>query len=153
MKDLLTLGQMLAVHARLSPDRIGARDLDRAMTFGQWNERSCRLANALLGLGLQGKRMKPIYSYDRSAFCHETPPVAGFYRVSAPVTSPKGPSDRIADLHAFALGTAPAWPGSILCILATTSMPASRCARRCSRRAGTSCSPASLPRIRPSRSI
>src|SRR3954453_23902587 len=52
MKDLLTLGQMLAVHARLSPDRIGARDLDRAMTFGQWNERSCRLANALLGLGL-----------------------------------------------------------------------------------------------------
>src|SRR3954453_5409046 len=29
---------------------------------------------------------------------------AGFYRVSAPVTSPKGLSDRIADLHAFALG-------------------------------------------------
>src|SRR6202000_523162 len=28
------------------------RDLDRSMNFGQWNERSCRLANALLGLGL-----------------------------------------------------------------------------------------------------
>src|SRR5215210_8000647 len=52
MKDLLNLGQMLSAHARLSPNRIGARDLDRAMTFAQWNERSCRLANALLGMGL-----------------------------------------------------------------------------------------------------
>lgn len=52
MKNLLTLGQMLSVHARLSPDRIGATDLDRAVTFGQWNERACRLANALLGIGV-----------------------------------------------------------------------------------------------------
>jgi fatty-acyl-CoA synthase len=52
MKELLNLGQMLAVHARVSRDRVGARDLDRSLTFGQWNERSCRLANALLGIGL-----------------------------------------------------------------------------------------------------
>ena len=52
MKELLTLGQMLTVHARLLGDRVGARDLSRAMTFRQWNERACRLANALLGLGL-----------------------------------------------------------------------------------------------------
>lgn len=52
MKDLLTLGQMLSVHARLSPDRLGASDLDRSMTFRQWNDRACRLANGLLGLGL-----------------------------------------------------------------------------------------------------
>ena len=52
MKDLLNFGQMLSVHARLSPDRVGARDLDRSMSFALWNERSCRLANALLGLGL-----------------------------------------------------------------------------------------------------
>ena len=52
MKELLDLGQMLSVHARLSRDRLGARDLDRSLTFGQWNERSCRLANALLGIGL-----------------------------------------------------------------------------------------------------
>jgi fatty-acyl-CoA synthase len=52
MQELLTLGQMLAVHARLLADRTGARDLDRVMTFRQWNERSCRLANALLGSGL-----------------------------------------------------------------------------------------------------
>src|SRR5579871_3354322 len=52
MKDLLNFGEMLSVHARLSPNRVGARDLERSMTFRQWNERSCRLANALLGLGL-----------------------------------------------------------------------------------------------------
>ena len=43
---------MLSVQARLQPDRIGARDLEREMSFRDWNERSCRLANALLGLGL-----------------------------------------------------------------------------------------------------
>src|SRR3954471_14334014 len=64
MKDLLTLGQMLTVHARLSPDRIGARDLDRAMTFGQWNERSCRLANALLGLGLSKGDRVAVLAYN-----------------------------------------------------------------------------------------
>ncbi len=52
MKDLLNLGQMLSVHARLSPDKVGARDLSRQMTFRQWNGRACRLAHALLGLGL-----------------------------------------------------------------------------------------------------
>ena len=52
MKNVLTLGQMLTVHARLQPNRMGARDLERAMTFQQWNARACRLANALLGLGL-----------------------------------------------------------------------------------------------------
>lgn len=52
MRELLTLGQMLAAHARLHGGRTGARDLGRAMTFREWNARSCRLANALLGLGL-----------------------------------------------------------------------------------------------------
>ena len=36
----------------LQPDKIGARDSRRALTFAQWNERASRLANALLGLGL-----------------------------------------------------------------------------------------------------
>ena len=53
MKNVLTLGQMLSVHARLYPNRMGARDLERSMTFQQWNERACRLANGLLGLGLK----------------------------------------------------------------------------------------------------
>ncbi len=43
---------MLSAQARLQPGRIGGRDLEREMSFALWNERACRLANALLGLGL-----------------------------------------------------------------------------------------------------
>ena len=50
--ELMNIGAMLSVHARLLPDKLGARDLERSMTFRQWNARACRLANALLGLGL-----------------------------------------------------------------------------------------------------
>src|SRR5262249_38216408 len=53
MGPLLSMGDVLRAHARVYPDRVGARDLSRSMTFRQWNARSCRLANALLGLGLQ----------------------------------------------------------------------------------------------------
>ena len=52
MPVLLHVGQALSSHARLVPTRQAARDLKRCLTFAQWNERACRLANGLLGLGL-----------------------------------------------------------------------------------------------------
>jgi acyl-CoA synthetase (AMP-forming)/AMP-acid ligase II len=52
MSPVLNLGEVLATHARVHADRVGASDLDRALTFRTWNDRACRLANALLGLGL-----------------------------------------------------------------------------------------------------
>jgi acyl-CoA synthetase (AMP-forming)/AMP-acid ligase II len=52
MRQLPTVGEVLRFNAHIFPDKIGARDLERAMTFREWNARSCRLANALLGLGL-----------------------------------------------------------------------------------------------------
>src|SRR5918998_3115864 len=52
MSSLPHFGAVVRNYAQLLPDKIGTRDLDRAMTFAQWNARSCRLANALLGLGL-----------------------------------------------------------------------------------------------------
>src|ERR1700758_3068783 len=64
MKNILTLGQMLSVHARLHPNRMGARDLERAMTFQQWNARACRLANALLGLGLSKGDRVAVLAYN-----------------------------------------------------------------------------------------
>lgn len=61
----LTLGQVLSAQARLQPDKVAARDLERAMTYRQWNARACRLANALGGLGLaQGDRVA-ILAYNR----------------------------------------------------------------------------------------
>jgi hypothetical protein len=47
MSRLLHFGEVIAVNANLFPDKIGARDLARSLTFRAWNERSCRLANAL----------------------------------------------------------------------------------------------------------
>ena len=73
MTALLTFGQMLAVHARLHGDRTGARDLDRAMTFRQWDERSCRLANALLGLGSAKGDRVAVLAYNRVEWPRSTP--------------------------------------------------------------------------------
>ncbi len=65
MNTLLTIGQTLTAQARLQPKRIGARDLERAMTFQDWNARACRLANALLSLGLTKGDRIAVLAYNR----------------------------------------------------------------------------------------
>lgn len=52
MNHLLTVADAVAAHARMQPNKIGARDSRRALSFAQWHERASRLANGLLGLGL-----------------------------------------------------------------------------------------------------
>jgi fatty-acyl-CoA synthase len=52
MRQLPHLGIALGMNAHIFPDKIAARDLERSMSFREWNIRSRRLANALLGLGL-----------------------------------------------------------------------------------------------------
>ena len=61
----LNIGQVLTAQARLQPDRTGCRDLTRAMTFRQWNQRACRAANALTGLGLAKGDRVAILAYNR----------------------------------------------------------------------------------------
>jgi acyl-CoA synthetase (AMP-forming)/AMP-acid ligase II len=65
MTGLPHVGEVLRTHARLFPNRIGARDLERAMTFRQWNARSCRIANALSGLGLAKGDRVAVLAYNR----------------------------------------------------------------------------------------
>ena len=65
MTEPLNIGQMLSAQARLQPDRVGARDLERALTFRQWNERACRLAHALTGIGLAKGDRVAILAYNR----------------------------------------------------------------------------------------
>jgi acyl-CoA synthetase (AMP-forming)/AMP-acid ligase II len=52
MSQLALVSEMLALYARLCPDKIGAADLERKMTFQLWHRRACRLANAFIGIGL-----------------------------------------------------------------------------------------------------
>ncbi|HTP45527.1 MAG TPA: AMP-binding protein [Casimicrobiaceae bacterium] len=65
MRGVLNLGEILSAHARLHPDKLGARDSRRAMTFRQWNERACRLANALSKLGLRKGDRVALLAYNR----------------------------------------------------------------------------------------
>ena len=58
------LGDVLRTHARVFPDRLGARDLTRTATFKEWNARACRLANGLLGLGLQKGDRVAVLAYN-----------------------------------------------------------------------------------------
>lgn len=52
MNRLLTIAESVAGHARLRPQRIGARDSRRALTYAAWDARASRLANGLLACGL-----------------------------------------------------------------------------------------------------
>jgi fatty-acyl-CoA synthase len=53
MGQLLTVAEVVAAQARLRPDKIGARDSRRALSFRQWHARASGLANALHALGLE----------------------------------------------------------------------------------------------------
>src|SRR5215208_6084027 len=64
MSQLLHLGEVVSRNARLFPNKLGARDLARSMTYRQWNERSCWLANALLGMGLAKGDRVAILAYN-----------------------------------------------------------------------------------------
>jgi len=48
-----TAKDVLRVNASKWPNKIGAKDLYKSYTFRQWNERSCRLANALSAMGMK----------------------------------------------------------------------------------------------------
>ena len=58
MQQLLNIGEIITVNARLQPHGPAVRDLRRALTWAQYEARANRLANALAGLGLrQGDRV------------------------------------------------------------------------------------------------
>jgi len=85
MSALPTIGQMLTTQARLQPDRLGARDLDRAMTFADWNTRACRLANALLALGLSKGDRIAVLAFNRLEWAEIYAAVAKAGLVAVPV--------------------------------------------------------------------
>jgi fatty-acyl-CoA synthase len=52
LNRLAHVGEALDLYAQIFPNKTGARDSVREITFQQWNERASRLANGLLGMGL-----------------------------------------------------------------------------------------------------
>ncbi len=49
----MTAKDVLRVNAFKWPDKIGIKDLYKARTFKEWDDRSCRLANALADMGMK----------------------------------------------------------------------------------------------------
>ena len=60
----MTVGTMLKMMAMHYPDKIGAGDKFRKMTFKEWNERSCRLADALIKMGVKKGDRFAILAYN-----------------------------------------------------------------------------------------
>ncbi|MBF9030996.1 AMP-binding protein [Rhodobacterales bacterium HKCCE3408] len=65
MNTLAYLGDVLDRRARSTPNAICCSDLEREMTAATWFDRACRLANALLGIGLQPGDRFAILAYNR----------------------------------------------------------------------------------------
>jgi acyl-CoA synthetase (AMP-forming)/AMP-acid ligase II len=60
----MTAGTVLKMMAMQYPDKPGAADKLRKMTFKEWNDRSCRLANALTKLGVKKGDRFAILAYN-----------------------------------------------------------------------------------------
>jgi fatty-acyl-CoA synthase len=58
-------GTILKMNAINYPDKLGCQDKDKSFTFREWNERTCRLANALTNIGLGYQDRFAIISYNR----------------------------------------------------------------------------------------
>jgi acyl-CoA synthetase (AMP-forming)/AMP-acid ligase II len=64
MTQVLNVGEMLSVHARLQPDRPAAKDLRRSRTYREYEERANRLANALRGIGVAKGERVAVFAYN-----------------------------------------------------------------------------------------
>ena len=61
----MTIGTVLKMNALNYPDKLGWQDKSKEYTFKQWNERSCRLANALRGVGVGYRDTFAAIAYNR----------------------------------------------------------------------------------------
>ncbi|MCL6612858.1 MAG: AMP-binding protein [Peptococcaceae bacterium] len=61
----MTVGTVLKMNALHYPDKLGCQDKNRSFTFREWNERSCRLANALRDMGAGYGERVAVISYNR----------------------------------------------------------------------------------------
>ena len=59
------VGTVLKMNALNYPDKLGCQDKFKSFTFKEWNERSCRLANALADMGVGHGERVAILSFNR----------------------------------------------------------------------------------------
>ena len=64
MNALPHVGEAVDLYSKLLPNKVAAKDSVRSITYNRWQERSCRLANGLLGLGLTKGDRVAILAYN-----------------------------------------------------------------------------------------
>ena len=69
----------------MQPERLAARDLERTLTYRDWNARACRLANALTGLGLGHGERVAVLAYNRLEWAEIYAAVAKAGLIAVPV--------------------------------------------------------------------
>jgi len=60
----MTAKDVLRVNAFKWPNKISIKDMNKAYTFKQWNDRACRLANALADMGLKKGERFAVLAYN-----------------------------------------------------------------------------------------
>lgn len=85
MNRLSTLFQAVATHARLQPQKPALRDSRRELNFAQWHARSCRLANALLALGLEKGDRVALLAYNTAEWMELYAALAAAGLVAVPI--------------------------------------------------------------------
>jgi len=58
-------GTILKMNAINYPDKLGCQDKSKSFTFKEWNERSCRLSNALAKIGVGYQERFAVLAYNR----------------------------------------------------------------------------------------
>ncbi len=60
----VNIADILRMYALRTPDKVATLDMNRSLTFSQWNKRANRLANALMSLGLKKGDKVAIIAYN-----------------------------------------------------------------------------------------
>jgi acyl-CoA synthetase (AMP-forming)/AMP-acid ligase II len=87
------VGTVLKMNARNYPDKLGCQDKHKSLTFKEWNERTCRLANALLKMGVGYGDRVAVLSYNRVEWMEFYASCAKSGQVVVPILFRLGPND------------------------------------------------------------
>ena len=85
MNHLLTLADAVAAHARLTPDKLAVRDSRRGLSYAEWHSRAKRLANGLLGLGLEKGDRVALLAYNSAEWMEIYAALAAAGLVAVPI--------------------------------------------------------------------
>ncbi|MDD4169091.1 MAG: AMP-binding protein [Desulfotomaculaceae bacterium] len=89
----MNVGVVLKVNARNYPDKLGCQDKFKDLTFREWNERSCRLANALKDMGVGYGERVGVIAYNRVEWMEIYAACAKGGQIAVPIMFRLAPQD------------------------------------------------------------